>query len=701
MKKLLFLSLLFILNSSLFIINSSAQCTRPNTDFSACKYKTIGHRGYRHIYPENTLLSLEEAFKRGDKTCEIDISITKDSHFVLFHDGYFGVDRTTDGTGAFHDKTLSELKNLDAGSFKGYYFKGQQIPTLEEAMILAEKYDARLYLDVKDYDPYLIAKAIKNAGVTEDRVYTTSEKGLKGGMEIHKITPNTPWVLYNGGDYPDSGVADPNYYKALAKNGCVAIEVSYFIGGDSTWHTFDSLSHAAGLEIWVFTCDMNDQILNMKKYHMDRGEADRSWDMGKILCEGDSPAYPDSLTTGNWRFSNTLKGLGQGAALSSYNYINPNPKNSPSFNTCSGFGIAKLDGQDANVMLMPKQDSLDAMMVYTDFSVQDNGGISDYWTMIIDLLVPDSSQGQYISLLSTSIPPDKNDGDIFIHPKGGVGIQGDYGGNVSDSKWHRLVLSFDYHKGSIFKFIDGKYVGKNNMFGTRWSVYNSTPAGQKHGFFLLSDNDGESAPVYVSALQVRDYAMDSLTSIAMGKPTANGIPMGNADLYNLKIAGDIPDSTLMDYDNQTYYLVVSKTVNLKKAYLSFDPSYGATTSRNTSSIIDLSSGTAQITVTSEDKSRTKKWNICVKQAVLTDVAEVDKKDGVSIYPNPANDRLNIKLTNNTNATFTITDVFGKTILKNTTPQEENEVDITQLSKGVYFIMIQKEGSAIVKKFVKM
>ena len=54
----------------------------PTYNYSDCDFQVIGHRGYSDIYPENTLLSIEEAFKRGVKYCEIDINITSDDVYV-------------------------------------------------------------------------------------------------------------------------------------------------------------------------------------------------------------------------------------------------------------------------------------------------------------------------------------------------------------------------------------------------------------------------------------------------------------------------------------------------------------------------------------------------------------------------------------------------------------------------------------------
>ena len=92
------------------------------------------HRGWSTVYPENTMLAYEKAIEAGVDQIEVDIRITKDGELVLIHDET--VDRTTDGSGKVCDKTLEELKKLDAGSWKGEEFKGCRIPTLMEFMEL-------------------------------------------------------------------------------------------------------------------------------------------------------------------------------------------------------------------------------------------------------------------------------------------------------------------------------------------------------------------------------------------------------------------------------------------------------------------------------------------------------------------------------------------------------------------------------------
>lgn len=90
------------------------------------------HRGWCDKYPENTMEAFKAAEALGVDQIEIDVRVTKDDELVIIHDAT--VDRTTNGTGLVCEKTLAELKALDAGSHKGEEFKGCQIPTYIEFM---------------------------------------------------------------------------------------------------------------------------------------------------------------------------------------------------------------------------------------------------------------------------------------------------------------------------------------------------------------------------------------------------------------------------------------------------------------------------------------------------------------------------------------------------------------------------------------
>ena len=88
------------------------------------------HRGASAYAPENTLAAFRLALEQGADGIELDAKLSADGEIVVIHDQT--VDRTTQGKGRVNQLALSELKKLDAGSWKGDAFKGEKIPTLAE-----------------------------------------------------------------------------------------------------------------------------------------------------------------------------------------------------------------------------------------------------------------------------------------------------------------------------------------------------------------------------------------------------------------------------------------------------------------------------------------------------------------------------------------------------------------------------------------
>ncbi|MGC9523063.1 MAG: glycerophosphodiester phosphodiesterase, partial [Anaerolineae bacterium] len=81
------------------------------------------------------MASFIQAWKDGADIIELDVRLSADQEPVIIHDAW--VDRTTDGTGRVSRMTLSELKQLDAGSWFDARFTGERIPTLEEVLAWA------------------------------------------------------------------------------------------------------------------------------------------------------------------------------------------------------------------------------------------------------------------------------------------------------------------------------------------------------------------------------------------------------------------------------------------------------------------------------------------------------------------------------------------------------------------------------------
>lgn len=146
--------------------------TRPG----AAQVQVLAHRGASAYAPENTLSAFRLAIEQQADWLEMDVQQTRDGQLVVFHD--LRMERTSNGKGALRDLTLAEVRQLDAGSWFGAAFAGEQIPTFEEVVALAVQHNIRIFPEIKDPRFYpgieeRVAATISAAGY-EDRTIVQS-----------------------------------------------------------------------------------------------------------------------------------------------------------------------------------------------------------------------------------------------------------------------------------------------------------------------------------------------------------------------------------------------------------------------------------------------------------------------------------------------------------------------------------------------
>jgi len=106
----------------------------------------IAHRGASHDAPENTLASVNLAWRRGPDAVEVDVHLSKDGRIVVIHDD--NTRRTGGRNKKVREQTLEELRRLDVGRHKGRRWAGQRIPTFEEVLATVPR-DKSLFVDIK------------------------------------------------------------------------------------------------------------------------------------------------------------------------------------------------------------------------------------------------------------------------------------------------------------------------------------------------------------------------------------------------------------------------------------------------------------------------------------------------------------------------------------------------------------------------
>ena len=584
--------------------NVYSQNIKPSYNYSNCNFQAIGHRGYSDIYPENTILSIEEAFKRGVKYCEIDVNVTSDDVYVLFHDQPT-MYRTSNGQGYIVSSTYKELLELDLGSWKGSQFTGTKIATLDEALILAEKYDGYLYLDTKKFRPDLMGKALKTTGVNPKRLMAAIAN-LDEATLYKKYCPNSPFIYFGG--LPEN-INDDNWYKSLVDLGCEIFEIyyTYALNNDENFQIFVNKVHQHGAKVWVFTTNNLSEIKKIKAAKVDGVETDIAPSVLKAICDNKPITInPIAATTGNWTFNQkNLESTGVGSQFKPLSYNNPKALQKVLFGNTNEFGIKPIKGVVANVMKVPAFNPQNGLFLFNNFIPKVDEELHYEYTLLMDIYIPKKSEGKFISILQTN-PENKNDGDLFI-AKNGIGINNSYHGKINVETWNRIAITFS--KTAIKKYINGNYVGETPIEGGRWSVINTFPGGDNQGLLLFADDDNETAELFVNAIQIRNYIMKNTEIAHLGLANATGIPISNAGIYNVKFENELKP-TIVNWDSKEIYATLPASTSLNKLKLDFDIPYGAKSDFKSGEYVNfLNQSTKKITVTAQDGFSKTSWLI--------------------------------------------------------------------------------------------
>lgn len=108
--------------NSVFNISHCNSCCLNPLDANV---KAVIHRGYSLTAPENTFPAYTLAIEKGVSYVECEMLFTSDNVPVLLHDTT--IDRTSNGTGAISELTLSYVKGLDFGSWKDVKYANTNI----------------------------------------------------------------------------------------------------------------------------------------------------------------------------------------------------------------------------------------------------------------------------------------------------------------------------------------------------------------------------------------------------------------------------------------------------------------------------------------------------------------------------------------------------------------------------------------------
>jgi len=111
--------------------------------------KIIAHRGASLCFPENTLLAMQQAKVLGADWVELDVQLSKDLQPVIFHDK--SLKRIAHIKSEVGKLALTQLKNIDVGSWKGAQFDRERIPMLHEMITELQQLGLSMNLELKPW----------------------------------------------------------------------------------------------------------------------------------------------------------------------------------------------------------------------------------------------------------------------------------------------------------------------------------------------------------------------------------------------------------------------------------------------------------------------------------------------------------------------------------------------------------------------
>ena len=149
--------------------------TNPRRDFIV-----VAHKGTSKYAPENTIAAFRKALALGANGIECDVIFTRDDVPVIAHQSDLSYLVPLEQRPAIiSDMTLSEVKELDVGSWFSDEYRGECVPTLEEGLLFLKGRVDRVYLHDKSENDY--------SGAKQDRVRIFGQTIRLLGMKDHVV----------------------------------------------------------------------------------------------------------------------------------------------------------------------------------------------------------------------------------------------------------------------------------------------------------------------------------------------------------------------------------------------------------------------------------------------------------------------------------------------------------------------------------
>ena len=230
----------------------------------------IAHRGFSARAPENTLTAIRWSMEAGADMVEVDVTQTVDGQLIVLHDET--LDRTTNGQGSPQEKTLAEIRALDAGAWFHRRFVGERVPTLAEVLDLVKD---RLLINL-EIKPEAVTETLCG-GIMEKIVSEVRDRDMAGQVQISSFAPRALLHLRElAPELPAASLFNRQLHRGLLPSQ-IAAPVSASAFNINQFYLRKAMlkdAQAHGLPVAVFTVN-------------------RTWRMRRLLSQGVHAMFTD------------------------------------------------------------------------------------------------------------------------------------------------------------------------------------------------------------------------------------------------------------------------------------------------------------------------------------------------------------------------------------------------------------------------
>lgn len=226
--------------------------------------KSVNHRGFNTIAPENTLPAYKLSRQNGFSYVETDVSFTSDGVAVLLHDDTINrTARNADGTTISEsiniaDITYAQALTYDFGIWKGSAYAGTRIPTLEEFVVLCRNIGLHPYIELKAGDQQKvesIVEIVKACGMADNVSWISFSDTLLS--YVKSVSPKAR-LGYVVGSVTSEVIETAQSLKTT--------ENEVFIDSESYTSEECELCKNGDFPMEVWTVDNENTILNLNPY---------------------------------------------------------------------------------------------------------------------------------------------------------------------------------------------------------------------------------------------------------------------------------------------------------------------------------------------------------------------------------------------------------------------------------------------------